>query len=873
MHCKDSASFVLFAILHVLIALSPMRRVAAGNSTCRIDLVKREAHCTNLNLLSVPKNLPGNTELLDLSNNKITTLYNSSFLVYKHIRVLAMIDNNISIIESGTFLSLPFLQSLDLSQNFLLPVPRWDMFVSTNLKYIGLETLNISYFSDDLFRVMTSPSILSLDFDYVEEVNWTECHNVSFHYVSLGYNCLEELSEQSFVIDCIVDTLDLTANPITLVSSATISSLKVRNLIMDLVMLPEIELRHLFEGVGSSSTITSLSIKFINLASIRHGQFSALQGKQLHKLDLSHNFLQQLIPKGFENLTGVFELQLNSNQLKAIGPIHFSGMSSLRVLSLRDNGISFINMDNCLWSANLTSLDLSENNLMQAGDHAFNGLKILEVLDLSDNNLNAVANVLFSDLESLNTLILVKCRITEALHFNVSSLKVLNFQDTKEIPPRMLFPDTFQTNTPLLQTINFKDTEIYCPNLWDFNKGISSFYGLHDLRELNLGGTDMRFVFGALFRNLSSLQKLSLDYSQVNVKPCLLEGLFSVEIVSLIGNGILSLPEKFLNDTVQLRELKLAHNDIVFLRSDLFRNIENLTELDLSFNRLVMLDIATFEPILHTLLVLNLEQNQLACNCSLQWLPEWVSERSISLESREETKCAYTGSLKSAKGSQLMDFDPGRECGPQFVLYFLVVASALCATLAIILIYYNRWKISYGLFLCKIHFIGYREIVPREQREDFDYAIQVICHDEDEEWTNEIFRRGLEENLPEYGRLAIGDEALRLGMYYLDSVNRLVKNSFKVVFLISANALRDHMFLLKFRIALDHVNEVQIEKIVLVFLEEIPNADLPFLVRLFLSDNRAYLMWPQDLQGQAYFWEKLGKYMNVNRYCNPLVPP
>ncbi|XP_071511253.1 toll-like receptor 10 [Diadema antillarum] len=464
MHCKDSASFVLFAILHVLIALSLMRRVAVGNSTCRIDLVKREAHCNNLDLFSVPKNLPGNTELLDLSNNKITTLYNSSFLVYKHLRVLAMIDNNISIIESGTFLSLPFLQSLDLSQNFLLPVPRWDMFVSTNLKYIGLETLNISYFSDDLFRVMTSPSILSLDFDYVEEVNWTECHNVSFHYVSLGYNCLEELSEQSFVIDCIVDTLDLTANPITLVSSATISSLKVRNLIMDLVMLPEIELRHLFEGVG-------------------------------------------------------------------------------------------------------------------------------------------------------------------------------------------------------------------------------------------------------------------------------------------------------------------------------------------------------------------------------------------------------------------------RECGPQFVLYFSVVASALCATLAIILIYYNRWKISYGLFLCKIHFIGYREIVPREQREDFDYAIQVIFHDEDEEWTNEIFRRGLEENLPEYGRLAIGDEALRLGMYYLDSVNRLVENSFKVVFLISANALRDHMFLLKFRIALDHVNEVQIEKIVLVFLEEIPNADLPFLVRLFLSDNRAYLMWPQDLQGQAYFWEKLGKYMNVNRYCNPLVPP
>ncbi|XP_071489200.1 toll-like receptor 13 [Diadema antillarum] len=179
----------------------------------------------------------------------------------------------------------------------------------------------------------------------------------------------------------------------------------------------------------------------------------------------------------------------------------------------------------------------------------------------------------------------------------------------------------------------------------------------------------------------------------------------------------------------------------------------------------------------------------------------------------------------------------------------------------------------YGLFLCKIHFIGYREIVPRQQRDDFHYDMFVVFHDEDEEWVDENFRHDLEDNLPEYDRLAFGDEALRLGMYYLDSVSLLVENSFKVVFLISADALRNHMFLLKFRLALDHVNEVKVEKIVLVFLEEIPNADLPFLIRLFLSDNRAYLMWPQDPEGQPYFWEKIAKYMTLNRNCNPLVPP
>ncbi|XP_071510968.1 toll-like receptor 4 [Diadema antillarum] len=246
---------------------------------------------------------------------------------------------------------------------------------------------------------------------------------------------------------------------------------------------------------------------------------------------------------------------------------------------------------------------------------------------------------------------------------------------------------------------------------------------------------------------------------------------------------------------------------------------------------------------------------------------------SITLENSGETQCSYEGSFKTAAGEPLIDFDPVKECGPQFVLYISVAASLVCATLALILIYYNRWKIRYGLFLCKIHFIGYREIIPQQQREDYQYDMCVIIYDEDEEWANDVFRRGLEESLPEYGRVAIGDEALRLEMYYLDSVSRLVETSFKVIFLISADALKNHMFLLKFRLALDHVNEVQMEKIVLVFLEDIPDANLPFLIRLFLSDNRAYLMWPQDPEGQACFWDKLAKYMTVNRYCNPLVPP
>ncbi|XP_072172387.1 uncharacterized protein [Diadema setosum] len=870
----DSVPFGMFTILHILISLSTIKTVSAVDPPCRVDRDKWEASCRDLGLSSVPRNLPGDTVNLDLSFNKITSLYNTSFLVYKQLRVLEIIGNDILFIESGTFFPLSFLQGLDLSDNPRLPVLRGDMFGTTNPLTIQLKRCNLISFSDDLFRAMVTTSNLELEENALQTINWTNCHNMTFHYVSLKDNKFAELSEQSFVMDCSVNSLILTLNPIRLVSPATISSLKVRNLVMSELRLPDEELQHLFQGVGSSSTIISLRIALVGLDFIRPGLFDALRGKQLRRIDLSFNRLRQLNPRGFENLTGVERLYLDSNDLETIEPSYFGGMSSLRVLSLANNHISVINVNSYMWNVNLTLLNLMKNKFVRIGDHAFNGLTNLKVLDLSGNNLNPLNHVTLSDLESLKTLNVADCINTGVLQLKVHSLKILNFTNTTEIDPSMFSPGKLQRNTPLLQEINFMDSDLIGFDLWDDDKEISSFVGLHKLRELNLNGVDMSYIFNEMFQNLTSLRNLYIDGSalDIDVYDTLLKGLSSLQIVSLEKNSIDFVPEYFLNDTVQLRELSLASNDVVFLYGNLFRNVVNLTRLDLSSNRLLTLQFTAFEPVLLTLSVLSLEQNQWVCNCSLEWLPKWIAQNSVKLE--DSPRCSYEGSFRSAASKLLIDFDPVRECGSHYLLYSSVVVSALCGTLiCLILIYHNRWKIGYGIFLCKIHFIGYREIVPQQQREDWRYDMYVITHDEDEEWTGEIFRRGLEENLPEYGRLAIGDEALTLGMYYLDSVSRLVETSFKVIFLISANALKNHMFLLKFRIALDHVNEVQVEKIVLVFLQEIPNADLPFLFRLFLSDNRAYLMWPQDPEGQVYFWEKLGRYMNVNRDFNPLVPP
>ncbi|XP_072182305.1 toll-like receptor 8 [Diadema setosum] len=875
MHYKDSALLVLFISMNVFSSMSLMRTGSAADpvSPCAYKRPLREVYCIRVGLTSVPEDLPYDAEIFYLWGNEITALYSTSFFSYKQLHVINLRYNNISFIASGTFSMLSFLQNLDLSVNRFLPVLRADMFGSTALRNIELRYCSLGHFEIGFLSAITRTLSLNLMGNDLEYVNWTNCHNVTLSFVSLSRNKFTELSEQSFLMDCRVEFLDLSNNPISLVSPATISTLKVRSLNMSNARLPEKELHHLFESLRSSSTIASVHIRNIGLTSLRPGLFDTTFGEQLKVLDLATNELQLLIPRGFENLTRICELNLGYNNLKVIKPNYFSGMSELRVLHLRNNEISAINLNSDKWNVSLTHLYLQENQFEQIGTQTFRGLESLEVLDLSGNNLMPASHNLLSDLEFLNTLKFSDCYFGGVLQLNMPSLKILDFFRAKRIPIGMVSPGVFQRNTPLLQKIDFAEADIEATNFWNYTEGASSFQGLHDLHVLNLTYIELMFTPPSFFKDLSNLTDLILNNAKVEDLPgTLLYGLFSLQTLELRQNRLRFIPKGFFMDTVQLQRLFLDENRLQSLDGNLFQYVENLTFLKLSDNDLVMLDHNIFEPVQKTLLTLFLERNPWNCNCSLKWLPKWIKAKS-DCYFPDTPMCAYTGSLKSAAGKPLIDFDPGRECGTPIILYSSVAASALCTTIGLILVYYNRWKIRYGFFLCKIHFIGYREIVPQQQREDFKFDMYVIFHDEEEEWTEEIFRRGLEENLPGYARIAIGDEALRLGMYYLDSVSLLVENSFKVVFLISANALKNHMFLLKFRIALDYVNEAQVEKIVLVFLEEIPDADLPFLIRLFLSDNRAYLMWPRDPEGQPYFWEKLGKYMTVNRCCNPLVPP
>ena len=137
--------------------------------------------------------------------------------------------------------------------------------------------------------------------------------------------------------------------------------------------------------------------------------------------------------------------------------------------------------------------------------------------------------------------------------------------------------------------------------------------------------------------------------------------------------------------------------------------------------------------------------------------------------------------------------------------------------------------------------------------------------DGDELWARDYLRPALEERLPHFERIAFGDDNLTLGIHYIDAVLLVVESSYKSVILLSRKAVKDTWFLIKIRVALDHVDDTEIDNVLVIFLENIPSEELPFIMRLYLSERRSHIFWIGDERGQEYLWDEIVKHLEINR--------
>ncbi|XP_041461751.1 insulin-like growth factor-binding protein complex acid labile subunit [Lytechinus variegatus] len=692
--------------------------------------------------------------------------------------------------------------------------------------------------------------------------------------LQLEYNSISSLLNSSFTRYPLIAKLDLSTNDLRVIETAAFHPLK--NLTR-LILCGNLNL--LIQGTGifkytkkisyfdmSDSLMGSIpydmlawsqNVDTLNLESNLLTSINMSLCGRAKTVDLTDNKIIRLTSNTFNFSCNTDTLDLSWNPIRSVDP---NVIASLHVKSLRFQtdvittqtlSSIFLGISNSS-TLSIKSLQISRGTKINfSSPGLFDPLRdgSLETLDLSQNNIRSLHPYIFSNLTSVRKFI-------------------LTYNDIIAVQPEFFFG---------MQMLRMVNAEFFDNDLWDPGMNTSLFDGLFNLKTLNLSKSQLSNWHDGdnlppeVLRQLSVLQNLSLeDCDLSDLHPGAFSGLKSLQVLILRNNNLEKLSAVLFKQLLNITIIDLSDNLLMDLDRGIFSSNRELKTLLLSNNKLTHLDQSAFKPIQTSLLSIDISTNPINCNCDISWLMNWLS-RSLILQNSNKTICA-SDSLVPLQNQHLINFDPKEFCSIDIVLICLPSLAIICLILIIGLTYHNRWQLRYKLFLVKLAAIGYKEMRDARDHNDYEFDLNVIFYDDDEDWIREHLRPALAERLPQFQRNVFGDDELVLGMYYLDAVDYVVSHSYKTVVILSRAAVRDRWFILKFRTAMDHVSDTGTEFVVVIFHEDIPDDEMPFLVRLFLSDGRPYIYWTDDVRGHEYFFEELTKHLTINLRTNDRLP-
>lgn len=320
---------------------------------------------------------------------------------------------------------------------------------------------------------------------------------------------------------------------------------------------------------GSQLVSLKCKLKTIN-SNLEITNFSAIPAMETDKLQIECSqmlfFQSALLNNSFYHLVNLENLDIRYCKIGEIPRYAFSGLSKLKNLTIKTY--------NTEWTA--MSLTISSN--------AFQEQIQLVRLDLASNNIWTLPEKLFCNLDHLVFLNMSRNKLqrVEALSFG-------NY--IGRCARRLRFLDLSFNNFMILPQFSFEALK----NLTHLNistNGVREiadqvFFGMYSLEMLDISGNLLTTLPPELFKENKRLTKF---YAQNNTISVLAPGLFT---------GL-----------DMLLELDLGHNNLssTWVNSETFMGLIRLATLDLSFNNIARLDMATFRD-LTNLQRLNLQDN------------------------------------------------------------------------------------------------------------------------------------------------------------------------------------------------------------------------------------------------------------------------
>ena len=737
-----------------------------GNHPCLMNIKKKSADCMHKHLKNIPQDLNPDIEDLFLQFNRIRYLQNTSFQKYSHLIEMNLHSNQIVWIQEDAFYPLVNLKTLILSNNDrLLYLPSGSFIRSLRLQQLNLFKCSLtSFVLSGAFNHRHNLGVGNTEIDekHSKNVPFYEQHQMEF--IDLTRNKFESLTRETIAIDCNVNNLLLIGNPVQTVDPDTIRLLRVKWLQFGAHPLSLEIIKNITLGVSKSTVIERLDIQYSNITHIPSDLFEHLRNKSLASLSLQGNNIV-LYPGVFRDLSHVVSLDLLRCGFESLDPRYFDGMTDLRVLYASSEQLSSVNPRNLAWRANLGELFLGMFQNTKINEYSLRGLNNLTKLSLISN---------IKEGEYKNDFVVNQAKL-QYFHFDSSTVwrpfLSLEAPNLKSFRYRCGSGDYFAFDfnawelsqvAHSIEKVTLNARLMSC-EIFDRYTSRPLFRDMPKLVFLDLSENKLVDLQPALFENLSSLTSLDLSHNEMEtIAPNAFIGLTSLETLNLSDNALFFLPDEF---PINLKFLQNRHFDSDELRyvGNEFGPATGLTTLILANNRFVEINRSTFQPFKSSLQSIDLSRNNLACNCKMKWL---IQEFGRSLINEADTICsASSDTLEPLRGKPITMFNVKKYCGLSIGLYLGITAaviSLLLISVAFVISYNYRWFFRYKLFLLKLAILGYREIQDGREREEFEYDINIMFFDGDEEWATNNLRPELDGRLPDFGRIAFGDDELIL---------------------------------------------------------------------------------------------------------------
>ena len=405
----------------------------------------------------------------------------------------------------------------------------------------------------------------------------------------------------------------------------------------------------------------------------------------LHTLVLEHcTFLQDYMGDGGGSLSDLLELKsltLYDNSLTYFQ--ERSLPSHLTSLTLQKQSFGSVPVELLRSLQSLDYLAIKETNVNHIGANVFQLHSQLSTIDLTNNKINTLEVGCFNGVGSvLSSLILNGNAIN--LETNIAEIKTLTNLGTLDLSSNTL---TSISSNPVFLTNKGSLESLHLGNNSLTSLGNSAFNGLISLRTLELNNNLLNTIPDNVFQGLSGLTSLNiksltssstfnppsslksltslqtLDMSDVNLDQVqtwsVVSSLISLQSLILKNTQLTGITNHALQNLTQLNSLHLDNNRFARVTQGMLTGATNLQQLYLNGNQISSVEecafyLFAFKSDPSKKLNLQLADNQLQCDCDLEWLLKDIQDGKVEIEGTE--KCA------NRNNQLLSSFSPGEFC-------------------------------------------------------------------------------------------------------------------------------------------------------------------------------------------------------------------